>query len=164
MAKPTSMTGKVGVAYNINTINSLAMKSGQKPLTPDQLKGMTKAEVKAWIRQVSKVNAMNRRDRRSSSRTFRKNARAVASENLKQAQLMHGTIRQGLAELGTLGTEAIGGHLGVQYASNAIKQNTNGGTVENPGKDDDSGDQHLPEDGPINKGAKRYSYSGRKEG
>lgn len=157
MAKP--ITPKVNVAYDINTLNKMAMKNGLKPLSPEKLKGMTKQQINQYLKVARKVQRMNREDRRNSSRTFRRNAKAVASENLKQSELMHGTIRQGLAELGTLGTEGIGAGLGSaisrgQSAANAITQNTSGGTVEKDNKDDES---NSTEQGPV------YAYKGRKE-
>lgn len=158
MAK--TYTGKVGVAYDINTINKLAMRSGLKPLSPNQLKTMSNKQISQYLKAASKVQRMNRADRRSSSRTFRKNAKAVASENLKQSELMHGTIRQGIAELGILGTEGIGAGAGSaaisrqQSASNAITQNTGGGTVA---RDDDEENNNHTEQGPV------YAYKGRSE-
>lgn len=155
MAKP-NLTG-IGRTYDINTINKLAMRNGIKPLTIDQFKSMSKKQLNDYLKATKKVNRIARADRRSSSRTFRKNAKSIASENLKQAQLMHGTIRQGLAELTALGTEGIGGAIGSAItrkssASDAISQNTGGGTVSG-----DYGDGSNTEQGPV------YAYKGRKE-
>lgn len=159
MAKPN--IPNVNVAYDINTLNKMAMRNGLKPLDPAKVAGMTKSQIKQYLKVAGKVQAMNRKDRRNSSRVFRKNAKAVASENLKQAQLMHGTIRQGLVELGGLGTEGIGGAVGTAItrelsAPNAIDQNTGGGTVEKD-KDDNKGGPGSTEQGPM------YAYKGRRE-
>jgi indole-3-glycerol phosphate synthase len=144
--------------YDLNALNNFATKNGIKPLTLDEFSKMTPKERKNYVKIGAKTSRVNRRDFHKFSKDVRKNAKLTASENLKQAQLMHGTIRQGLIEMGALGAQAIGQGLSnsnVRSISSAIKQNTDGGTSE--------GDYDVPptEKGPV--ASVKYSYNSRKE-
>lgn len=152
MPKLDTTMSKFGTSYDINAINNLALKAGLKPLTPEQVKSMTPKELKSYLKTASKELAMNRRQVRGLSRQFRRNAKLTTSENYKQAQLMHGTIRQAIGEAGTLGAQAIAQNAITRDSSakSAIEQNTDGGTVSKE-------DPTNTEKGPV------YSKRGRKE-
>jgi len=145
-----------GSTYDLNAINKMAVSLGIKPLTPKQIKSMSRVEINRYLRAGKRAGIATTKVVKKSGKEFRKNAQAVMSENYKQAQLMHGTIRQALGEAGTLGAQALATNAisrGTQ-ASSAIQQNTDGGTVPQKGDNEDS---TLTEHGPV------YSYKGRKE-
>jgi hypothetical protein len=151
--KDTTMH-RFGTSYDINAINKMAIKAGMKPLTAEQVKTMKPSELKAYLRQAKEALKLNRVNFRRISGQMRKNAKLTTSENFKQAQLMHGTLRQAIGEAGTLGAQAIATSAitrGKSEAPSAITQNTDGGTVEQSTGDTDT------EKGPV------YSYHGREE-
>lgn len=133
-----------------------AQKNALPTLTKEQIKNMTPEQIEKYNAKRARVN--NRLVRKT-QRYGRRAAKLDQSLELKQAQLVHGTIRQGLAELAGIGSEGVGGYAitkGVESA-NAVKQNTSGGM-----KDDEPDTESVDVtggNGPVARGAKR----GRRE-
>lgn len=140
---------------NLGTLNSAARRAGVKPLTASQVQRMSRGEINAYIRSGRKVARINRKSFKKDSREVRRNARTEANAQFKEKKLLHGTIRQGFAEMASLGASGIGTAYSnaVTGAKNAISQNTSGGTNDTTDTDQPT----ITEHGPV------YSIKGRSE-
>lgn len=152
-----TIVSQFGKVYDPNAINNLAMKLRLQPLTVDQIKSMTDDQIKNYLMQGKASNKDTTKTIKEISRTLRTNAKAMTSENLQQAKLMHNTVRQGLAELGTLGAQLIGTSAITKrkQAESAVDQNVSGGT--------DSSIGSSKSDPTVNYSASEFSFKRRKE-
>lgn len=156
-----NLAASLGTPYDINALNKLATKYGVKPLTLEQYQQLGYKGTLDYLKTGHKADMNAAKVMKEVSKIFKSNAKAVASENLKQAQLVHGTIRQGLAELGGLGAQ-IAAQVGGRNIVKAVSQNTNGGTRK---ENDDEEDSDLDDgiDSKLINSTVRYSFNGRKE-
>lgn len=144
-----------------NAINTLLKGMNQQPLSLADFKAMNPKQVKQYENHLKRMMNSNSKQFKSLARTARKNARTATSEEFKQKQLLHTTIRQGMANASAAATEILG-PAGAKSIINAVKQNTDGGIRE-------SGDKDTEKDPGSDiytdiKGSKpRYSKSSRDE-
>lgn len=147
----TQITGAAAKAAQ--TATKAAQQNRYQRLSREEWSKMTAAERRAYHKQQMKAIRTDRRTLAKGQRQARRDIKAGQASELA----IHQTIRQGIAEIASLGAEGVGSYAITKGTSspNAISQNVTGGIKDSDETDDE---KSQTGNGPLAK-----AHLGRKE-